>query len=433
MISEKQREAARANGAQSHGPKTPDGKSHSSRNATTHGLLSNVVVLPNESVEGFDNQVSTYLTRFRPVDDFEMSMIEEMAASYWRIRRAWAIERSMMASALDRQPYSDHDAVAPLAGAFCELADSGRLALLHRYESRLHLMYQRAVRTLLLTRSAGPGQPESSPPAGEPSPPEPEAAPDSPRSEPEPMAVEPVSSPTPSLELVTPDVPQVLPPSAIAAHNTGLPNEPKNPPSPTHTPVLAAVLPANSPIDSPDAKPPLSASLREPGERLHHGACGAVGHHGHGNFVETGVYLSGHDRGGRRISQNDIPCRAPSSTQNGSRDFNVAAFRRHFSGRRGSPCWIPKSSGPSSPLRHLPALSTVLCGPHSPSLWARRSLVSTRQARVSAPHPPGGGPFCRTRPPPSLLYWAITVPVTVAPSSERSRNMSFVLFRMIPR
>lgn len=40
-----------------------------------------------------------------------------------------------------------------LAGAFAELASTPQLGLLHRYETRLHVMYQRAFHNLLLMRN----------------------------------------------------------------------------------------------------------------------------------------------------------------------------------------------------------------------------------------------------------------------------------------
>ena len=52
-MSEKRIQAARANGAKSRGPITPEGKARSSRNATTHGLLSQYVVIPGEDPAGF--------------------------------------------------------------------------------------------------------------------------------------------------------------------------------------------------------------------------------------------------------------------------------------------------------------------------------------------------------------------------------------------
>ena len=259
MISEKQREAARANGALSRGPKTPEGKSRSSKNATTHGLLSDVVVLPGESMEGFEESTETYFTRFSPVDRFEHSMIEEMIASNWRLRRVWAIERSMMAGALDRQPDSD-DPLSTLAGAFCELADSGRLPLLHRYEARLHQMYQRAVRTLILTRSAVPRQPEGPEPAAEPASPAPDPAPDGPAPEPELSAPEPMPAPSP--QPVTADVPPAPQPVAGPAHKPALPNEPKNPPlSTTPNPIS---VPTPTPQPAPPNAPPVSQPAASP-------------------------------------------------------------------------------------------------------------------------------------------------------------------------
>jgi hypothetical protein len=47
-----------------------------------------------------------------------------------------------------------------MADAFSGLADGPALALIHRYEARLHLMYQRALHNLLLLRIAAvPNEP----------------------------------------------------------------------------------------------------------------------------------------------------------------------------------------------------------------------------------------------------------------------------------
>ena len=196
MITEKQLLAARANGSQSRGPKTSEGKSRSSRNATRHGLLSNIVVLPSESPEGFEELVDAHFTRFSPVDEIEVGMLEEMAAASWRMRRAWTIEQCMMSGAIERQPKGD-DELARMSRAFGELADSQRLALLYRYETRLHHIYQRSLSTLLLTRkAAGPNQPENSPPATNLSGPE-----DIPPSHPEPPPPSSVGDPVARLSI----------------------------------------------------------------------------------------------------------------------------------------------------------------------------------------------------------------------------------------
>jgi hypothetical protein len=43
--------------------------------------------------------------------------------------------------------------VARIAAGFRQLAASPELALLHRYETRLHMMYQRALHNILLLRT----------------------------------------------------------------------------------------------------------------------------------------------------------------------------------------------------------------------------------------------------------------------------------------
>src|SRR5919198_5519665 len=104
MTSQRRLLASRANGARSRGPVTPEGKRRSSQNATKHGLLARCVVLSNESTDGFDDLVNSYIDRFQPADELELGMVEEMAANYWRLRRAWAIQNGTLQKHLDNQP-----------------------------------------------------------------------------------------------------------------------------------------------------------------------------------------------------------------------------------------------------------------------------------------------------------------------------------------
>ena len=151
MVSEKRKTAARLNGARSRGPKTPAGKARASKNAIRHGLLAKCVVLPDESPESFDELLQFHLDRFAPMDDIEFGLIEEMASSYWRMRRAWAIENGLLQGALESQPKGRE--LARLANAFADLAGAPPLGLLHRYETRLHLMWHRALHTLAELRN----------------------------------------------------------------------------------------------------------------------------------------------------------------------------------------------------------------------------------------------------------------------------------------
>jgi hypothetical protein len=81
-------------------------------------------------------------------------MIEEMCAAYWRQRRAWAIETALLDKQIALQ--SDGSDADRMASAFDTLAAAPTLPLLHRYETRLHLMYQRALRTLTMLQKAAP-------------------------------------------------------------------------------------------------------------------------------------------------------------------------------------------------------------------------------------------------------------------------------------
>jgi hypothetical protein len=152
--------SSRANGARSLGPITPDGKDRASRNATRHGLLAKCLVLENESRAGFDTLLAEFIARFGPTDGVELGMVEEMLAAFWRQRRAWAIEARNMDNQLSTQP-PEQDELNRLTGAFNAVAAKPNPELMHRYQTHLHRMYQRALGNLILMRSL----PELRPPA----------------------------------------------------------------------------------------------------------------------------------------------------------------------------------------------------------------------------------------------------------------------------
>lgn len=150
--------ASRANGARSLGPVTPEGKARSSRNALRHGLLAKCVVLSNESPAGFQELHDQFVNRFGPADGVEDGLLEEMVAASWRLRRVWALETRLLDDALAAQAPGDE--LGRVTAAFSSLASRPELALIHRYETRLHYVYQRALFNFLLLRtSAVPNEP----------------------------------------------------------------------------------------------------------------------------------------------------------------------------------------------------------------------------------------------------------------------------------
>jgi len=143
--------SSQSNGALSNGPLTEDGKRRSSQNALRHGLLSKSVVLQNESPDAFSELFDQYIKSFNPEIPVEMDMIEEMTSAYWRMRRLWAIETKMMDEQISQQ--SSPDQLIRISESFGALADTNKFSVLNRYEARLHRIYQRALRNLLLLRT----------------------------------------------------------------------------------------------------------------------------------------------------------------------------------------------------------------------------------------------------------------------------------------
>ncbi len=148
-------EAARANGAKSRGPRTAEGKLASSRNAITHGLTARTVVLQNESEAEYEADLRAYLDHFRPQTKPEIDLVHQLAAAQWRLARYTAMEAALLEQKMDDQ--ADHleskyeviNESHRLAIAFEALSGAGgSLALLNRYQARLHREYQRLLKTL---------------------------------------------------------------------------------------------------------------------------------------------------------------------------------------------------------------------------------------------------------------------------------------------
>jgi hypothetical protein len=150
--------SSRANGSRSKGPATAAGKLRSSQNALRHVLLARCLVLEDESPEAFQGLLAQHIDRLQPADGLELGMVEEMVAACWRTRRSWAIETHMLGGAAP-DPDSAATPIDRITASFKSLAESTALPLMHRYETRLHMVYQRALHNLLLLRAAIPNEP----------------------------------------------------------------------------------------------------------------------------------------------------------------------------------------------------------------------------------------------------------------------------------
>jgi hypothetical protein len=143
------------NGALSNGPTTEEGKRRAALANMRHGLLSKCIVIENESRELFDLVLDQHRECFKPQDEVEEGMIEDIACAYWRLRRAMAIETRMLNSSVSKQESPDPDSHHPadaeldrLEQGFASLCETPKFNILNRYEARLQRTYQRALRNL---------------------------------------------------------------------------------------------------------------------------------------------------------------------------------------------------------------------------------------------------------------------------------------------
>ena len=87
MTSTSRVQANRENAKRSTGPKTPEGKAASSKNATTHGLSSTFRVLAHEDAAAFAALNDELKAEFKPATTHQKFLVEQMAQNRWRLER----------------------------------------------------------------------------------------------------------------------------------------------------------------------------------------------------------------------------------------------------------------------------------------------------------------------------------------------------------
>jgi len=171
MVSQLKSDTARANGAKSRGPTTPEGKEKSSRNALKHGLTAGAanILLDCEDPDEFEQTFNKLHGIHEPATPAENDIVEEMVAASWRIRRMWTIETNLFNIEILTQQSSPSvsegaDPGIHLAMAYRTLSDDSRsLALASRYEARLQRLYDRAYKTLRELQQERKSQPPQEP------------------------------------------------------------------------------------------------------------------------------------------------------------------------------------------------------------------------------------------------------------------------------
>ena len=171
MATQKQIEANRRNAQRSTGPKTPQGKATVSRNAQKHGLASRLVVFPEENRTRFLELLAGFRSELRPATAFEESLVFQLAAADWRLRRIVRFETGLLTDRLhalredlqidpstpradesdaDRQYHQD---TRLLAQAFCGDAEADTFLKLLRYENSARRAFYKALHQLRFVQS----------------------------------------------------------------------------------------------------------------------------------------------------------------------------------------------------------------------------------------------------------------------------------------
>ena len=97
MASTRQIEANRSNALKSTGPRTVEGKARSSRNALTHGLTAQEIVIPGEDAAAYQSFEQQIIDDLKPNGSCEFDLIARLAATFWRLRRIPRFEAALMA------------------------------------------------------------------------------------------------------------------------------------------------------------------------------------------------------------------------------------------------------------------------------------------------------------------------------------------------
>jgi len=143
MTSPKQIDANRRNALKSTGPKTPEGKERSRRNAVQHGLTAETVIAVLENSEDYEAFEAAVISDYSAETAVERQLVLRLASTLWRLHRATGMETAIFDSATENArslsksaSAFNFDAKTALADGFLHLATLPSFALdrLSRYE-----------------------------------------------------------------------------------------------------------------------------------------------------------------------------------------------------------------------------------------------------------------------------------------------------------
>jgi hypothetical protein len=138
------------NAANSTGPKSPEGKQTSSRNATRHGLSGVFTVLPHENADDFNDLAARLGAEFQPESENENFLVGQMIQARCRLLRIQRLEALAFEQILT-EPTGNSDPDARILTAMC--GSGNAFDKLQRYAAAAERSYYKALRELRQSRA----------------------------------------------------------------------------------------------------------------------------------------------------------------------------------------------------------------------------------------------------------------------------------------
>ncbi len=158
------------------GPRTPEGKARSSRNAVKHGLYSASLVVADEMLADWQTFLDAFVESLRPETGAETELACRAASILWRLRRVPVAEANLTARDAARealyaerrrryrkegQDYEQPDTYyasvlpspAPEEPPPLPIPNADHLETISRYENRLHRQLERTLHQLTVLQS----------------------------------------------------------------------------------------------------------------------------------------------------------------------------------------------------------------------------------------------------------------------------------------
>ncbi len=142
MSSQRKIAANQANARKSTGPKTANGISRSRFNAVSMGLHAKTRVLPCEDMDAYLELADAFVKDLKPSGAMEASLVDQIVADQWRLRRLERAEHAQMTQEIESQAMHRH--YEPKAKA---IRDAGPLldqGFIYNTEARVQMMFEGA-------------------------------------------------------------------------------------------------------------------------------------------------------------------------------------------------------------------------------------------------------------------------------------------------